>query len=101
VEFAYVLRPAFDGSFLASATEEQRAVFAQHGEWLEARYAEGRVRFAGRCDDGPFGLVVLDVEDEDEAQRLMAADPSVRAGVQSAELYPFTTFLARDQRPDG
>ena len=99
MEFAYILRPAFDGSFLASATEEQRAVFAQHGEWLEARYAEGRVRFAGRCDDGPFGLVVLDVEDE--AQPLMAADPSVRAGVQSAELYPFTTFLARDQRPDG
>lgn len=101
MEFAYLVRPAFDGEFLARANEAERAVFGQHAEWLQARYAEGRVRFAGRCDDGPFGLVVLDVEDEHEARRLMAADPSVRAGVQSAELYPFTTFLARGQRPDG
>jgi hypothetical protein len=38
----------------------RRAVIQEHGAWLEARYAEGRVRFAGRCYDGPFGLVVLD-----------------------------------------
>jgi uncharacterized protein len=100
VEFAYLLRPAFDESFLAGATEEERAVFERHGEWLEAQYAEGRVRFAGRCYDGPFGLVVLEADGEDDARRLMEEDPSVRAGVQSAELYPFKTFLARDQRPD-
>jgi uncharacterized protein YciI len=100
VEFAYLLRPAFDQAFLSRATEAERAVFDQHGRWLKARYAEGRVRFAGRCCDGPFALVVLDVDGEEEARRLMAEDPSVRTGVQSAECYPFTTFLARDQQPD-
>ncbi len=100
MEFAYVLRPAFDRSFLARATDEERAVFERHGEWLEAQYAEGRVRFAGRCYDGPFGLIVLDVEDEDEARRLLEEDPSVRTGLQSAELYPFKTFLAHARRPD-
>ena len=99
VEFAYLLRPAFDRSFFARATEEERVVFEQHGEWLEARYAEGRVRFAGRCYDGPFGLVVLDAESEEEARRLMEQDPSVRTGVQSAELYPFKTFIARERGP--
>jgi uncharacterized protein YciI len=101
VEFAYVVRPAFDQSFLALATDEERAVFEQHGEWLEARYAEGRVRFAGRCYDGPFGLVVLDAASEEDARRLMEEDPSVRAGVQSAELHPFKTFLARERGPAG
>ena len=57
------------------------------------------MRFAGRCD-GPFGIVVLDVEGEEEARVLMEQDPSVRGGVQSGELYPFKTFLAREQRPD-
>ena len=71
-------------------------MFEEHGAWLEARFAEGRVLFAGRCYDGPFGLVVLDVGDENEARRLMAEDPSVRRGVQTAEFYPFKTFLARE-----
>jgi hypothetical protein len=45
-------------------------------------------------------LVVLEVDGEDEARRLMEADLSVRAGLQSAELYPFKTFLSRDQPPE-
>ena len=99
VEFAYLLRPAFDNAFLSQATPEERAVFEVHGAWLEERYAEGRVLFAGRCFDGPFGLVVLDAADEDEARQLMEEDPSLRAGVQTAELYPFRTFLAHERVP--
>ena len=90
-----MLRPAFDQAFLAQASPEERAVFEEHGAWLEARFAERRVLFAGRCYDGPFGLVVVDVADEDEARRLVAEDPSVRNGVQTAEIFPFKTFLAR------
>jgi uncharacterized protein YciI len=100
MEFAYVVRPAFDQSFFASATPEQLRVFEQHGEWLEALYHEGRLLFAGRCYDGPFGLVVLDVEDERHARELMERDPSVRHGVQTAELYPFKRFVSRPLGPD-
>jgi uncharacterized protein len=99
MEFAYLLRPAFDQRFLATATDQQRPVVQEHGAWLEAQYAEGRVRFAGRCYDGPFGLVVLDAHCEQDARRLMEADPSVLSGIQSAELYPFKTFLARERGP--
>ena len=101
MEFAYVVRPAFDRALLARATPDQREVVQKHSDWLEARYAEGRVVFAGRCYDGPFGLVVLDARNEEEAWQLMAQDPSIRAGVQSADLYPFTTFLAREHGPQG
>ena len=94
-----MLRPAFDDAFLARATPEERRVFERHGEWLEARYAEGRVLFAGRCYDGPLGLVVLDADDDAHARALMAQDPSVRSGVQAAELYPFRTFVARERKP--
>lgn len=101
MEFAYLVRPAFDREFLATASEQHLAVVQEHSTWLQARYSEGRVRFAGRCYDGPFGLVVLDLRGEEEARHLMEADPSVYNGVQSAELYPFNVFLAHERRPPG
>jgi uncharacterized protein YciI len=93
MQFAYLSRPAFDSAFLASATPDQREIFERHGAYLEQLHAEGRVLFAGRCWDGPFGIVVLDVADEDEARSIVEDDPSVRLGVQSADLYPFNVFL--------
>ena len=100
MEFAYLVRPAFDERFLEAASERERHIFEQHGAWLEQRYAEGRVRFAGRCFDGPFGLIVIDAEDETRARQLMSDDPSIRAGLQTAELHPFRTFVARGHEPD-
>lgn len=94
MEFAYLVRPAFDRQFLRAATDAELAVFEEHGQWLERLYADGRLRFAGRCYDGPFGLVVLEAESEQDALALMETDPSLRAGLQTAELYPFKTFIA-------
>lgn len=99
MQFAYLVRPAFDQAFLARATQHERDVVQEHGDWLEARFAEGHVVFAGRCYDGPFGLVILDAGSEEEARRLMEQDPAVRAGVQRAEFHPFRTFLARGTGP--
>ena len=52
-----------------------------------------------RCYHGSIGVVVLDADIEEDARTLMKADPSVRSGVQSAELSPFRTFLARERKP--
>ncbi|MBA2614609.1 MAG: hypothetical protein H0U90_02355 [Actinobacteria bacterium] len=93
--FVYVVRPAFDGAFMARATEAERGVVDAHGDYLERLAGAGKVSFAGRCMDGPFGLVVLDVESEPEARDIVAQDPSVRAGVQTAELHPFSVLLPR------
>ena len=94
-----MVRPAFDQRFMREASQAERTVFDEHGQWLEDLYAEGRLRFAGRCYDGPFGLIVVDAENEQEARALMESDPSIRAGVQTAELYPFKTFIAAAREP--
>lgn len=96
-EYAYVLRPSFDGPFLEHATAEQRDVFEGHGAYLERLYSEGVVLFAGRCYPGPFGLVVLQAVDEEAAGRVMENDPSVREGIQAAKLVPLKVFLARER----
>jgi uncharacterized protein YciI len=93
VQFAYLLRPAFDRALIASATPDQREILDRHGAYLERLHNEGRVLFAGRCWDGPFGIVVLEAADEAEAREVVEHDPSVRLGIQTAELYPFDVVL--------
>jgi hypothetical protein len=56
------------------------------------------------CDGSPGVSASTDVllrKTGSPARQLMAQDPSIRAGVQSADLYPFTTFLAREHGPQG
>ena len=93
--FAYLLRPPFDQEWLAAATPEQRDVFQRHGAYLEELHARGIVRFAGRCEGGPSAFVVIEADDETAARHVMRGDPSVAAGLQQAELYPFVVFLER------
>jgi hypothetical protein len=56
-------------------------------------WSASRVR--GR--DGGRGLVVLDTEDEQAARDAMERDPSVVAGLQQGQLYPFAVFLERSR----
>jgi hypothetical protein len=52
MEFAYVVRPAFDRAFLARATPDQREVVQKHGDWLEARCVCPDVPVAGSMRPG-------------------------------------------------
>ena len=92
-QFAYLLRPAFDQAFMASAGEREQAVVQAHGEYLAGLHRDGKLVFAGRCFDGPFGIVVIEAENETEARALVHSDPSIVAGVQTAELHPFKVAL--------
>lgn len=42
-----------------------------------------------------MGFVVLEVENETEARKIMDDDDAVKAGIMSAELLPFQTVLAK------
>lgn len=92
-EFVCLLRPAFDQRFLASATPAQREVVDRHGEFLLGLAEQGRLVLAGRCWDGPVGIVILSAGDEAAARALLADDPSLVAGLQTAEIYPFSVFI--------
>ena len=57
----------------------------QHLEFLASREAKGLLVGAGRREPPVGGVVLLDVETEDEARAVMAADPYVAAGVAGYE----------------
>jgi uncharacterized protein YciI len=96
-DYVCLLRPAFDSRFMAGASPEQRAVVERHGTYLLGLAEQGRLVLAGRCWDGPVGIVIVSAEDEEAARAVFAADPSLVAGLQSAEIYPFSIFAGRER----
>jgi uncharacterized protein YciI len=85
----YLLRPVRVG-MLDTPTDDELVVLRAHLARLQRLGEAGTVVLAGpsRIGDDSFGLVVLDVEDEREARKLMATDPAIVGGVMTAELRP-------------
>jgi hypothetical protein len=64
----------------------------EHFEYLKSLLEVGRLILAGL--DPPFGIIVLEAESEEEARRLIEADPSVAAGVQTPRAAPLPRVAA-------
>jgi len=47
-------------------------------------------------DSSGFGIVILEVDSEEEAYDLMNNDPAVKEGIMEATLYPYRVALLRD-----
>jgi len=69
----------------------------KHANYFDEHFAAGRLLLYGpvMASSGAFGLGVLEVEDETEARRFGEADPSVRAGLNTFEIYPMHVSAAR------
>jgi uncharacterized protein len=93
-EWLCIIRPPRP-TFMDDSTPEEDEVMGRHFEYLEGLLETGRLILAGPSLDPPFGVIVFEAEDEAEAHRLIEADPSVAAGLQTPELHPFRASLTR------
>jgi len=77
-------RPDFDKTL--SASEEK--VMVDHFAYWKDLYAKGICIFGGPVLDpkGVYGVMAFKAANEDEARALVAADPSVKAGVNKCEV---------------
>lgn len=77
-------------TFAQDLDEHERALMTAHGRYFREHFAAGRVLLFGpvMATEGAFGLAVLEVHEEAEAQRFGENDPSVRAGLNRFEVYP-------------
>jgi uncharacterized protein YciI len=82
-------------TFMEDSTPEEDEVMRAHFGYLKSLLDEGRLILAGPSLEPPFGVIVFEAEDEAEAQRVIAADPSVASGLQTPELHPFRASLRR------
>jgi uncharacterized protein YciI len=81
--------------FFDNPTEHEETAMQEHFEYLKEGVKSGQVILAGPCLDNTFGLVVLQVGDEIEANAFMMSDPSIKKNVMMAELHPFKISLLK------
>jgi uncharacterized protein YciI len=78
-------------------TEADNAAVGRHFKRLQELLKEGKLVLAGRTQDrDPMGIVILEVDTEEEARALMESDPAVVGGVMTAELFPYKVALMRE-----
>lgn len=94
-EWIYFLHPLRE-NFAATMTDEERAAFAAHAEWLARLLADGVLILAGPSL-GPVntGIGIFEAPDEATAQRIVAEDPVARGGFARPELRPYQVGFLR------
>ncbi|MGA2633410.1 MAG: YciI family protein [Terracidiphilus sp.] len=77
-------RPNFDKTL----SESEEKLMQDHFAYWKDLYAKGICIFGGPVLDpkGVYGVMAFKAANEDEARALVAADPSVKAGVNKFEL---------------
>lgn len=79
-------------------TERENDIVNRHFNRLKKLTEEGTVLLAGRTlnnDETQFGIVILEVESEDGARRIMVEDPAISEGIMEGELFPYHVALMR------
>lgn len=82
-------------------TELEYQIVNDHFHMLQELMNEEKVILAGRTlnmDKSGFGMVILEVDSEEEAKEIMASDPAVKNKMMTATLFPYRVALLRDSK---
>ena len=85
-------------SFAFDMNESERELMQEHGVYWTKIAEHGNAIVFGPVADpsGPYGILVLEVEDEEEAQRLITNDPVNKSGLNFRfETYPMLSAVLR------
>jgi len=84
-------------TFAADQTEHEAAVMAEHVRYWTGLLGQGKAVVFGPVLDpaGVWGLGVIEVEDDEEARRLVEGDPVTVNGVGRIEILPMLQAVAR------
>ncbi|TQR17481.1 YciI family protein [Psychrobacillus soli] len=78
----------------SSRTDKENSIVQHHFEVLQNLQEEGKLLLAGRTlNMDPMGIVILEVDTEEEAVELMNNDPAVKEGIMEAQLFPYRVAL--------
>jgi len=89
VSFLVILRPTRD-ELPFDPTEDEARIVREHYAYLVQLRDAGKLVVAGPSikHGDTFGIGVLDVDDKEEAEAIVAADPAVVTGTMTAEIRP-------------
>lgn len=79
-------------------TDREEKIVDKHFDRLQKLLEQGKLILDGKTagiDEKTFGIVILEVESDEEAKAIMENDPCVVEGIMTAELYPYKVALIR------
>lgn len=100
-EYLYLLRPARLGMVTEGPTPEEARIVGEHFAYLKGLTEAGVMVLVGRTqnnDENTLGLAIFRADDDAAARAIMEADPAVRQGVMTAELFPYRIALMQTGR---
>lgn len=80
-------------------TDQENNIVQQHFNVLTGWQQQGKLILAGRTlimDSSGFGIVILEVDSEEEATSLMKSDPAIKEGIMTATLFPYRVALMKN-----
>jgi uncharacterized protein YciI len=81
----------------AGKTVTEQPFFREHGRYMKRFFAARQLLMGGDFLDDQGGLGILDVEDEAQAQEIVAHDPFVLARVTEPHLHPWRAYFNQYQ----
>jgi uncharacterized protein YciI len=94
-EWIYFLHPPRN-NFVATMTDEERAVWQRHFEWVDCLFEDGSLVMVGGTGGViNTGIGIFEAPDEQAARAVIAKDPAAGGGYARGELRPFDLALLR------
>jgi len=81
-------------------TADEERIMSEHFAYLKDLTAQKRVLMAGPVERPPIGLIILEVDSEDDAHAIMNHEPSVVQGVHTYEMSPMRVSLMAEKAPE-
>lgn len=80
----YVIIKPYRQDFLTNPKENEDKIMEDHFYYLKSLLKQKKLFLAGPTliTEDPFGVIILEVNTEKEAKKLIENDPSVKAGIQ-------------------
>ncbi len=80
----YVIIKPYRQDFLTNPKENEDKIMEDHFYYLKSLLKQKKLFLAGPTliTEDPFGVIVLEVNTEEEVKKLIENDPSVKAGIQ-------------------
>ena len=95
----FVIITPYRKDFVTNPKEEENKIMSDHFLYLKELMNKGKLFLAGPTLklDYPFGVLIFEVDTEEEARILLENDPSCKAGIQKvSDLRPIRLSLVKE-----
>jgi uncharacterized protein YciI len=90
--FLYLATPPRP-TFVLDATPAEYEILNRHFAYMQQLADQGKLLLTGPTLDGKYGVAILSVTTQEEAQTLVDADPAVVAGLFQPNLHPLAVGI--------